>query len=35
MREIAEQLVDIHGQHQHQLLLKPGAQRDLLDRHAQ
>jgi DNA repair protein RecN (Recombination protein N) len=27
-------LVDIHGQHDHQLLLKPGAQRELLDRYA-
>ena len=34
MKELGEQLVDIHGQHEHQLLLKPGAQRDLLDRHA-
>lgn len=34
LREIGNQLVDIHGQHEHQLLLKPGAQRDLLDRHA-
>jgi DNA repair protein RecN (Recombination protein N) len=34
LREIGEQLVDIHGQHEHQLLLKPGAQRQLLDRHA-
>lgn len=34
LRDIGEQLVDIHGQHEHQLLLKPGAQRALLDRHA-
>ena len=34
LRDIGEQLVDIHGQHEHQLLLKPGAQRQLLDRHA-
>ena len=34
LREIGEQLVDIHGQHEHQLLLKPGAQRQLLDNHA-
>ena len=27
-------MVDIHGQHAHQLLLKGGAQRELLDRHA-
>ena len=26
--------MDIHGQHAHQLLLKSGAQRELLDRHA-
>lgn len=34
LKEVGEMLVDIHGQHQHQLLLKPGAQRDLLDRQA-
>jgi DNA repair protein RecN (Recombination protein N) len=34
LRDVGEQLVDIHGQHEHQLLLKPGAQRQLLDRHA-
>lgn len=34
LREAGDQLVDIHGQHAHQLLLKSGAQRDLLDRHA-
>jgi DNA repair protein RecN (Recombination protein N) len=34
LRDLGEQLVDIHGQHEHQLLLKPGAQRMLLDRHA-
>ena len=34
LREAGDQLVDIHGQHAHQLLLKGGAQRDLLDRHA-
>ncbi|MBT8567283.1 DNA repair protein RecN [Polynucleobacter paneuropaeus] len=34
LREIGDQLVDIHGQHAHQLLLKSGAQRELLDRHA-
>ena len=34
LREAGDQLVDIHGQHAHQLLLKVGAQRDLLDRHA-
>lgn len=31
LREVGEQLVDIHGQHAHQLLLKPDAQRDVLD----
>jgi DNA repair protein RecN (Recombination protein N) len=34
LREIGDRLVDIHGQHAHQLLLKSGAQRELLDRHA-
>lgn len=34
LREAGDQLVDIHGQHAHQLLLKGGAQRQLLDRHA-
>ena len=31
LQELGNQLVDIHGQHAHQLLLKSGAQRDLLD----
>lgn len=31
LREVGEFLVDIHGQHAHQSLLKPTAQRDLLD----
>ena len=31
LRELGEMLVDIHGQHAHQSLLKPDAQRDLLD----
>ena len=31
MREAGEFLVDIHGQHQHQSLLRPPAQRELLD----
>ncbi|NYT66240.1 DNA repair protein RecN [Alcaligenaceae bacterium] len=31
LRELAEHLVDIHGQHAHQSLLKPASQRDLLD----
>ncbi|CAJ0795950.1 DNA repair protein RecN [Ralstonia holmesii] len=34
LREVGEQLVDIHGQHAHQLLLKADAQRSLLDAHA-
>lgn len=35
LRELGEQLVHIHGQHAHQQLLKPAAQRNLLDAHAQ
>ena len=31
LRELGEFLVDIHGQHQHQSLLRPAAQRELLD----
>ncbi|MFN0040405.1 MAG: DNA repair protein RecN [Burkholderiales bacterium] len=31
LREIGEYLVDIHGQHAHQSLMRPAAQRDLLD----
>ena len=34
MREAGEQLVDIHGQHEHQSLLRAAAQRELLDAHA-
>jgi DNA repair protein RecN (Recombination protein N) len=34
LKEIGEQLVDIHGQHAHQALLRPQAQRVLLDAHA-
>lgn len=34
LREIAEALVDIHGQHAHQSLLRRDAQRLLLDTHA-
>lgn len=34
LRELGEQLIDIHGQHAHQALLKPNAQRALLDAHA-
>ena len=33
-KDIGAYLVDIHGQHAHQLLLKTGAQRDLLDNQA-
>lgn len=33
LRELGDQLVDIHGQHAHQSLLRPDAQRDLLDGH--
>jgi len=34
LRELGELLVDIHGQHAHQSLLKVEGQRDLLDSHA-
>ena len=34
LREVAESLVDIHGQHAHQSLLRGDAQRALLDTHA-
>lgn len=34
LNNLGDQLVDIHGQHAHQLLLKSGAQRDLLDNQA-
>ena len=34
LREAGELLVDIHGQHAHQSLLRPAAQRDLLDAHS-
>ncbi len=34
LREVAESLVDIHGQHAHQSLLRSDAQRVLLDSHA-
>jgi len=33
LRELGEALVDIHGQHAHQSLLRSDAQRDLLDAH--
>lgn len=34
LRELGEMLVDIHGQHAHQLLMRPDAQRTLFDTHA-
>src|SRR5260221_7458675 len=34
MREAGDRLVDIHGQHAHQSLLRPEAQRVVLDSHA-
>jgi DNA repair protein RecN (Recombination protein N) len=34
LREVGEHLVDIHGQHAHQSLLRPAAQRALLDAQA-
>jgi DNA repair protein RecN (Recombination protein N) len=34
LKEIGERLVDIHGQHAHQSLLRNDKQRDLLDAHA-
>jgi DNA repair protein RecN (Recombination protein N) len=34
LKEAGEYLVDIHGQHEHQSLLRAAAQRDLLDAHA-
>jgi len=34
LREAGEQLLDIHGQHAHQSLLRTESQRDLLDTHA-
>ncbi|KVE95386.1 DNA repair protein RecN [Burkholderia vietnamiensis] len=34
LRELGEMLVDIHGQHAHQLLMRPEAQRELFDTHA-
>lgn len=35
LRELGEMLVDLHGQHEHQSLLRREAQRDLLDAYAQ
>ncbi|RQZ13088.1 DNA repair protein RecN [Burkholderia sp. Bp9031] len=34
LRGLGEMLVDIHGQHAHQLLMRPDAQRELFDTHA-
>ncbi|HTJ95121.1 MAG TPA: DNA repair protein RecN, partial [Pararobbsia sp.] len=34
LREVGEMLVEIHGQHAHQLLMRADAQRDLFDTHA-
>ncbi len=34
LRELGELLIDIHGQHEHQSLMKPSAQRQLLDDYA-
>jgi len=33
LRELGEQLLDVHGQHAHQSLLRPAAQLELLDEH--
>jgi len=33
VRELGELLLDVHGQHEHQLLLRPAAQQQLLDNH--
>ncbi|MEE9326610.1 MAG: DNA repair protein RecN [Cocleimonas sp.] len=35
LRQLGEQLVDIHGQHEHQSLMKTGMQRTLLDDYAE
>ena len=34
MRELGEMLIDIHGQHEHQSMMKPAVQRQLLDDYA-
>ncbi|MBN3726346.1 DNA repair protein RecN [Burkholderia sp. Ac-20379] len=34
LRELGEMLVDVHGQHAHQLLMRPDAQREMFDTHA-
>jgi len=33
LRELGEMLLDVHGQHAHQSLLRPAAQQELLDEH--
>ncbi|MBC8118936.1 MAG: AAA family ATPase, partial [Burkholderiaceae bacterium] len=33
LRELGEALIDVHGQHAHQSLLRPAAQLELLDEH--
>ncbi len=33
LRELGESLIDVHGQHAHQSLLRPGSQLQLLDEH--
>lgn len=35
IRELGEMLIDIHGQHEHQSMMKPAVQRQLLDDHAE
>src|SRR6185436_9981703 len=35
LKEVGELLVDIHGQHAHQSLLRGASQRDLVDAHAE
>lgn len=35
LRSVGELLIDMHGQNEHQLLLRPNQQRDLLDTYAQ
>src|SRR3954471_2414269 len=35
LKHVAEHLVDVHGQHDHQFLLKPGNQLDVLDQFAE
>jgi DNA repair protein RecN (Recombination protein N) len=35
MRDLGEMLIDIHGQHEHQSMMKPAVQRQLLDGYAE